>query len=133
MTDTGQRLKAAKDEVRAGVDDLTEIMQKAASALLFAHGGAMLACLSQIKDHGTNPHLKHIGLLIAAFAGGFILAVVAYIDVALGRAKLMLGTFNADPKAFQPMPLNRAALFLYLSVGILLLMVLGVAWRFVWL
>jgi hypothetical protein len=133
MIDGGQSLKESKDEVRAGVDDLTETLQKAASALLFAHGGAMLACLSQLKDYDTNPHLKHIGLLIGAFAAGFILAALGYIDVALGRAKLMLGTFNADPTAFKPMPLNRAASFLYLSVGILLLAILGVAWRFIWL
>jgi hypothetical protein len=68
MTDTGQRLKTAKEEVRTGVDDLTEILQKAASALLFAHGGALLACLSQLKDYDMNPHLKHIGLLISVYA-----------------------------------------------------------------
>jgi len=133
MTDSGQSLKEAKDEVRTGVDDLTGIMLKSASALLFAHGGAMLACLSQLKEYDTNPHLKHIGLIIAAFAAGFILAALAYIEIALGRAKLMLGVLKADPKAFLPMPLNRAALFLYISVGILLLAVLGVAWWFVWL
>jgi hypothetical protein len=71
-------LSTAKAEVREGVDDLTNILQKAATSLLVAHGGAMLACLSQLKDYGTNPHLKHIGFVIAAFAAGFILALLAY-------------------------------------------------------
>jgi hypothetical protein len=44
--------------------------------MLVAHGGAMLACLYQLKDYGTNTQLKHIGLVIAAFAAGFIIAAI---------------------------------------------------------
>jgi hypothetical protein len=135
MTDTEIKpdLMAVKLEIREGVDDLTSNLQKAASSLLVAHGGAMLACLSQLKDYGTNPQIKHIGFIIAAFAVGFILAILAYVDVSVGRSKLMLGIYKADASAFQPMPLMRAVTFLYFSVGILGLAVLGIAWWFFWL
>ncbi len=134
MSDTEGKpdLKAVKAEIREGVDDLTGNLQKAASSLLVAHGGAMLACLSQLKDYSSNANLKHIGFVIAAFGVGFLLAMLSYIDVAVGRSKLMLGIYKADARAFQPMPLMRAVTFLYFSAGVLGLAVLGIVWRFFW-
>jgi hypothetical protein len=135
MTDTEEKpdLKTVKAEIRESVADMTDILQKAANSLLLAHGAAIVTCLTQLKDYGTNPNLKHIGIAIAAFGAGFIVAMIGYIDVGIGRLKLMLGVFNADRAAFVPMPLMRGVTLMYISAGILGLSVLAIVWRFFWL
>ncbi|MGY3445503.1 hypothetical protein [Bradyrhizobium sp. USDA 4473] len=123
-------LVAIKAETRENVDDMTDCLLKAANAPMLAHGGAMIACLYQLKDYGTNPHVKYIGLAITAFGLGFIVAVLSYIGIGVGRLKLMLAIFNADFKGFMRMPIVPAANLLYLSVGNMLLAVLAIVWRF---
>lgn len=127
------KLAKAKSEIGENLNDWTDILQRAANSLLVAHGGALLACLSQLKDYGTNPQLKHIGFLIASFAAGFMIATLAYIDIAMGRIRLKLALFRGDAAGFKEMPVQRGVALLYLSVGVLLLAVLAVAWRFFWL
>jgi hypothetical protein len=131
--DEGEKLAAAKAEVRADIDDWHDLLQRGANSLLVAHGGAMLACLYQVKDYGTNTQLKHIGLVIAAFAVGFIVAVIGYIDISNGHVKLRLAVLQNNISGFDMKPLQRGIGLLYLSVGILLLAVLAIAWRFFWL
>jgi hypothetical protein len=131
--DEGEKLAAAKAEVRADIDDWHDLLQRGANSLLVAHGGAMLACLYQLKDYGTNTQLKHIGLVIAAFAAGFIIAVIGYIDISNGHVKLRLAVLQNNISGFDMKPLQRGIGLLYLSVGILLLAVLAIAWRFFWL
>jgi hypothetical protein len=41
------------------------MLLKAANSSLVAHGAGYVSCLTQLKDDDANPHLKHIGLLIA--------------------------------------------------------------------
>ena len=132
--DEGEKLAAAKAEVRADIDDWHDLLlQRGANSLLVAHGGAMLACLYQLKDYGTNTQLKHIGLVIAAFAAGFIIAVIGYIDISNGHVKLRLAVLQNNISGFDMKPLQLGIGLLYLSVGILLLAVLAIAWRFFWL
>jgi hypothetical protein len=131
--DEQERLAAAKAEVRADIDDWHDLLQKAANSLLVAHGGAMLACLYQLKDYGTNIQLKHIGFVVAAFAIGFIIAAIGYIDVANGHVKLRLAVLQKNISGFDMKLLQRGIGLLYTSVGILLLAILAVAWRFFWL
>jgi hypothetical protein len=131
--DEGGKLVAAKAEVRADIDDWHDLLQRGANSLLVAHGGAMLACLYQLKDYGTNTQLKHIGLVIAAFAAGFIIAAIGYIDISNGHVKLRLAVLQNNISGFDMKPLQRGIGLLYLSVGILLLAVLAIAWRFFWL
>ncbi len=126
-------LAAVKAEIRREIDDLTGVLQKATNSLLIAHGGAILGCLSQVKDYTPDSKLKGIGIFIAAFVAGFIMAAIAYIDVALGRTKMLLGLFKNDVTEFQPKELRRGSTLLYISTAILLLAVLGIAWRFIWL
>lgn len=120
MTEEKPDLKTVKAEIRESVADMTDLLQKAANLLLLAHGAAIVTCLTQLKDYGANPNLRHIGIAIAAFAAGFIVALLAYIDIGIGRLKLMLGVFQADRTAFVPMPLMRGVTLLYISAGSLL-------------
>jgi hypothetical protein len=131
--DKEEKLAAAKAEVRADIDDWRDLLQRGANSLLVAHGGAMLACLYQLRDYGTNTQLKHIGLVIAAFAAGFIIATIGYIDISNGHVKLRLAVLQNNISGFDMKPLQRGIGLLYLSVGILLLAVLAIAWRFFWL
>jgi hypothetical protein len=135
MGETNQATKSgpAKVEFRREIDDLTGVMQKAASSLLVAHGGALLACLSQLKDYGPDTKLKGIGVFIAAFVAGFILATLGYIDVANARAKILIALFTDDPTGFNTSRIWRGSTLLYLSVAILLLALLAVAWKFIFL
>ncbi|SHJ97147.1 hypothetical protein SAMN05444159_2050 [Bradyrhizobium lablabi] len=131
--DEGEKLAAAKAEVRADIDDWHDLLQGGANSLLVAHSGAKLACLYQLEDYGTNTQLKHIGLVIAAFAAGFIIAVIGYIDISNGHVKLRLAVLQNNISGFDMKPLQRGIGLLYLSVGILLLAVLAIALRFFWL
>jgi hypothetical protein len=126
-------LAAVKAEIRLEIDDLTGLLQRAANSLLIAHGAALLGCLSQLKDYTPDSKLKGIGIFIVSFACGFIVAALAYIDTALGRAKMLVGLFKNDVAAFQPKELRRASTLLYVSIGVLLLTILGIAWKFIWL
>jgi hypothetical protein len=126
-------LAAAKAEVRADIDDWHDLLHKGANSLLVAHGGAMVARLYQLKDYGTNTNLKHIGFMIAAFAMGFIIAAIGYIDVANAHVKLRLAVLQSNIAGFDMKPLQRGISLIYISVGILLLAVLTIAWRFFWL
>jgi hypothetical protein len=133
MDEQQERLNAAKAEVRADIDDWNGLLQRGANSLLVAHGGAMLACLSQLKDYGTNTQLKHIGFVIVAFAAGFVISTIGYIDISNGHVKLKLAVLQGNLTGFDMKPLQRGIGLLYLSVGILLLAILAIAWRFFWL
>ena len=126
-------LVEVKAEIRREIDDLTSIFQRAANSLLIAHGAGLIGCLSQLKDYASDSNLKGIGIFISGFAVGFIVAAIAYIDIALGRTKMLVGLLNNDTTAFHPKELRRASTLLYVSVGILLLAIIGIAWKYFWL
>jgi hypothetical protein len=133
MDEQQERLAAAKAEIRADIDDWHDLLQRGANSLLVAHGGAMLACLYQLKDYSTNNQLKHIGFVIAAFAAGFIIATIGYIDISNAHIKLRLAVFQNNISGFDMKLLQRGIWLLYLSVLFLLLAVLLIAWRLFWL
>jgi FtsH-binding integral membrane protein len=93
-----------------------------------------VSCLSQIKDIKPDSNLHGIGFAFMAFVIAFTLAAIGYVYAQSGRWKLVLALFNNDAVGFgDTRELKGATTYLYVSLAILLLTLLALAWRLFWL
>ena len=53
---------------------------------MVAHGAAFVGCFALLKDYATTPAYKGVGIFIALFGVGFVLAISAYILTFVMRA-----------------------------------------------
>jgi hypothetical protein len=67
--------------------DLWEATNKALNALMVAHGAGLVTCLTLLKDYNaaSTGHLKGLGLFIALFGVGLVLAVGSAVVWIVGR------------------------------------------------
>ena len=79
-----------------------ELDFKGVGYLLTAHGAGLVGCLAVLKDYASNPQLKGIGIFIACFGVGFVLACLGFVSVQLQHSQVMRvfldGAPDKDPK-----------------------------------
>lgn len=121
VTDSGglDRLEAHGEAVKYMRDDMRDFYDhelKNANYLLVAHGAGLIGCLSTLKDYSATGQLKGIGVFIALFAIGLILAAFGTAALSTGRSAMLTWiTHGGDrPKmetgAFWPMISSLVAL-----------------------
>ena len=90
--------RAVREYLRNDMRDFFEHEAKGANYLLVAHGAALVACLSVLKDYSTTPYLKGIGIFIVMFAAGFLCAIFGYVFQSIARFEIMDGLLFGWPK-----------------------------------
>lgn len=68
--------------------DLYEQFHRYGNGLLVANGAGLLGCLSVMKDYTATGPLKGIGLFIALFAAGFVVAMAGMVAAVGGRMQM---------------------------------------------
>lgn len=104
---------------------------KAVGYLLTAHGAGLVGCLAVLKDYATTPQLRGVGIFIACFGSGFILACIAFLSMQLHHSQVMSvfldGALNKDPKWI----VYKAQAPLILSGFVLMAAVIGLIFKFI--
>jgi hypothetical protein len=88
MTEKGADDSAEKrQEIYERRKDLWEATNKALNALMVGHGAGLVTCLTLLKDYNAaSPgHLKGLGLFIALFGVGLVLALGSAVVWIVGR------------------------------------------------
>lgn len=60
-----------------------EQLFKNANLLMVAHAGVLVACLATMKEYSLLPHLRGVGLIIAAECMGMFTAALSYAAVSI--------------------------------------------------
>jgi hypothetical protein len=80
-----ESVKYLRDDMR----DFYDHELKNANYLLVAHGAGLIGCLSVLKDYSATGQLKGIGVFIALFATGLLLAAMATAALSIGRTGML--------------------------------------------
>lgn len=75
---------------------------KSANYLLVAHGAALLACVTSLKEYSKTPELHGIGIFAAFFAAGFIFAALGYAGTRVARNALVAVALGDKPRYEPP-------------------------------
>ena len=123
---------ANKGELLKFMGDHYDHNFKAANYLLVAHGAALAASLSVLKDYASTPQLKGIGTFVILFGVGLLAAIVYYASLALARATV-LNAIMSDEYAGQSTArflgnVNIGALSI--AVAAMVVAIVVVIWRF---
>src|SRR3569623_1327066 len=75
---------------------------KAANYLMVAHGAALFACVSSLKDYSKTPELHGVGVFVAVLGFGFLLAALSFGLVRLTRGALVAVALGDMPRHEPP-------------------------------
>lgn len=81
-------VQLSRAELLEFAQDLYEQLHRYGNGLLVANGAGLLGCLSVIKDYSATGPLKGIGLFIALFAIGFVVAVAGMVATVGARMQM---------------------------------------------
>jgi hypothetical protein len=118
-----EAIKYLRDDMR----DFYDHELKNANYLLVAHGAGLIGCLSTLKDYEVAAQLKGIGVFIAMFAVGLLLAAMGTMALSIGRSGMLTWVAHGGEKpkletgSFWPM---------LMSLALLIIALLLIAYRF---
>jgi len=104
---------------------------KAAGYLLTAHGAGLVGCLAVLKDYASTPQLKGVGLFVACFGTGFILACIAFLSMQIHHSQVMSIFLDGAPKTDPKWMVYKAHAPLVLSGFVLIGAVIGLIFKFI--
>lgn len=106
---------------------------KVANYLMIAHGAALFACVTLLKDYKAIPELKGIGIFVFFFGFGFLFASLSYAGTRVIRAAFVAQILNIEPRIKPPVwqlyiAIVGMGISYFLLIGAVIWLVLRLMW-----